>query len=358
MGEFSRSHLLTVTWWVCVVFVVLVVLTAALLVVLRLSLDAIEERRQRRATAVRDLLFTHLMGEPDEAEEARRNLKSWRGRRWDFAEQQAFLLLPKLRGDIRAALVELLRERGALHHALAQLGSWSAVHRCRGAFGVGVLGGEEHVESLVPLLQDATFLVRRVTVRALGNLGSGAAVAPLLRTTGDEQRLSRDLVYALHRIGSEAAPDLRAELEAALAGDSEGRHPDIAARALGLVEDLGAVPLLLRVVPSALDAPTRLAAAEALGRIGSPEAIPVLAQALFDDTPSVRQEATRALGVMGSPLASEPLLDLVETNDPIVSREAADALRALGTHGLTLLRGSTSPYSVEAVALADLEGAR
>ena len=145
-------------------------------------------------------------------------------------------------GETRTLLVDLVTERGAVGRARTLLNSWSAVRRCRGAYRLGALHRNDAVPQLVPLLQDRTFLVRRVALRALGAIGDPAAVVPILRTSGGDDRLTRDVVSALERIGQAGAPAMRAELSKGMARSSgSGRQAELATVGLGLVGDVGSV---------------------------------------------------------------------------------------------------------------------
>lgn len=346
--------LLSVSWVLLFVFVAMIVVMAVLLLVVRASRDGFERRADERSDAIRGLLFDALMGDEPESEVASAELRSRSGNAWTRLEDQAFGLLPKIKGDSRATLVSLLLDQGAAERAIKLTHAWSAVRRCRGAFDLGALGQREHVGRLIEMLEDRHFLVRRVSVRALGNLRDPSAVIPLLRVSGEDPRLTRDLVFALDRIGPSAAGPLREEVRLALDPDSRaGEHADLAIVVLGHIGDVAAVPLL----SAALDDQRLIfatSAAEALGRIGSPESIPALVKALVAERAPVRRSAAQALGAVGSPLAIDSLLDVVEENDPEVSRQAAESLVRLEHAGLHVLRESTSPYAVEALAFASL----
>ncbi|WP_310962652.1 HEAT repeat domain-containing protein [Nocardioides terrisoli] len=333
-------------------------LVFVVLLALRLGVMTIDRRTDRRRAADREVIFDLLMGEPEEAEAARADLLGRGGRAWDHTEDLVYEMLPKLKGDSRGRLVEVLAIRGAVRRARRLSHSVSAVRRCRGAFALGVLGDVESQSRLVELLGDRHFLVRRTAVRALGNLGDPGGAAPLLELIGDEPRLSRDLTYALHRIGPGAGPLLRAEVASGLEHPEDRHlHADLAATVLGLLGDVAAGSVLTRGVSSPRLG-FGLACAEALGRIGSPDAIPSLTATLDDPRPPIRVAAAQALGLLGSDAAVARLLEVVEEDDPGVSRQAADALRALGPAGVEVLRGSLSSYAVEAVALADLKASR
>ncbi|MDQ6686659.1 MAG: HEAT repeat domain-containing protein [Actinomycetota bacterium] len=353
-----NSGLVEASWVLLFGFGGLGLVTFVLLVLARVSRDAWERRRGRRRDEVRTLLFGALMGEPEEAHRAATELSGRTGRAWTAVADQGFEMLPKIKGESRAVLVEMLLAKGAARRARSLCGSFSAVRRCRGAYALGSLGQRESVAELVPLLSDRHFLVRRVTVRALGNIRAASAVGPLLNAIGEDARLSRDLVFALDRIGPAGAAGLRAELQRGLDRSAGGgRHADLAVVVLGHIGDVSSVPMLAQAM-QARRLSLAVAAAEALGRIGSPDSIPFLVEALVAERPEVRSAAARALGGVGSPMAADSLLDAVDERDPVVSREAAEALVRLHEPGLQVLRTSDSPYAVEALAMAALRGTR
>lgn len=79
------------------------------------------------------------------------------------------------------------------------------------------------------------------------------------------------------------------------------------------------------------EARTRRRAALALGRVGLPEAIPGLQQALGSDSEfEVRQMAAFALGLIGDPSARPALLNALKDSEPIVQGRAAEALGTIG----------------------------
>ena len=87
-------------------------LTAVLMVVglfaVRLGREVHERRREARHREVRTVILTALMGEPDEAGLARTELRSRTGPAWAQVEDQAFAMIPKVKGDSHDALVSLL----------------------------------------------------------------------------------------------------------------------------------------------------------------------------------------------------------------------------------------------------------
>src|SRR3546814_12375664 len=84
-----------------------------------------------------------------------------RGGVWRRAEQQMFSLLPKVSGDARERLVEIVREAGAADQARRMLHARSLVVRCRGAHRLGALGEAADVPALAARPADRSFRVRR-----------------------------------------------------------------------------------------------------------------------------------------------------------------------------------------------------
>ena len=86
---------------------------------------------------------------------------------------------------------------------------------------------------------------------------------------------------------------------------------------------------LLRLIADQ-EARTRRRAALAAGRVGLPEAIPALQQALGDSEVEVRQMAAFALGLIGDPAARPALLTALKDSDPTVQGRSAEALGTIG----------------------------
>ncbi|WP_067437200.1 HEAT repeat domain-containing protein [Nocardioides jensenii] len=334
----------------------LAVAMIVLLVLVRVTSGWREARHAREHAVTRDTLLTFVLGEDDEVDLARSRLAAMAGGEWSRTEQQIFRLLPKVAGETRARLVELVRDRGAAQRARRLVRSPSAVVRCRGAHRLGALREPADVPVLVDLLHDRRFLVRRVALRGLGSIADPGAVPAVLATCGDPA-LTRDVVSALQRMGVRAAPALRTELESALAtGDAEDRTAEIAIIALGLIGDAGAVGLLLRALETGSE-PVRAEAATALGLVGAPQAIPALLDRLGSGHDRVRRAAARALGEIGDAGAVPGLSQALETSPRLTSRALASALLRLGAPGREVLHRHRSPYAREALAVDELRAA-
>jgi putative heme-binding domain-containing protein len=130
---------------------------------------------------------------------------------------------------------------------------------------------------LAALLDDERPAVRDQVVGRLARLGAAAvpALEAVLRLPTRLVRARQNAVWALCRI---QAPAARASLRLALADKAAGVR-SAAVHALGLERDAEAVTGLCALVRGD-EAPIRRKAAEALGRIGRPEAVPALLDGL------------------------------------------------------------------------------
>ena len=142
------------------------------------------------------------------------------------------------------------------------------------------------------------------------------AVDALVRTAkeDDEEAVRGAAIDALDAIGGEAIERLVAEMAGV---DADGADW---VRAEAFVETLSA------------DRPElRMAAANALRRLGDSGALPALVETLDDPNPRVRSRVARACGAIGDERATDALG--ARLDDPVgqVRREAADALAAIGT---------------------------
>jgi putative heme-binding domain-containing protein len=225
-------------------------------------------------------------------------------------------------------------------------------------------------DDLAALLDDARPRVRDQAVEQLGKRGA-AAVPVLARVLRPEDKRSvearRNAVWALCRIRT---PDARAVLRTALSdGNADVRQAS--AHAVGVEKDAEARRALMKMAVE--DEPRlRLKAAEGLGRIGKPEAIPALLEslrrggdrflehalvyalihindpkatqpALADPNPRVRQAALVALDQMkAGQLTREQVVPLLDTDDPELQQAALEVMgRRPGWSGEVtgLLRG-------------------
>jgi hypothetical protein len=181
----------------------------------------------------------------------------------------------------------------------------------------------------VPLLEDMIgderwFVVRNM-VGILGEIRSADAVDHFARTIrhGDV-RVRRETIIALSKFGGEEA------VQQLLVGlvDAEATLRSAAALGLGLTKAHTAVAPLIKRLGAETDQEAAVEIVRALGRIGDPRAVQVLAErasggSLFSRTPlPIRLEAIRALGDIGGEAARAVLHRLMRDRNPEV-REAA-----------------------------------
>jgi HEAT repeat protein len=326
-----------------------------LLVLARVLKDRAERRRQHVRSSVWRVVLALGSGEGKEIDEAYATLLDATPDQRKAVESDAFALLPKLRGDARQRLSEVLLAWGGLDRARHSTTSRSVVRRCRGYYRLGALAEPGRRDQILRGLGDRDFIARRTAMLALGSFRDPEVVARMLDATVVEPRLRGDFLASVDRIGLVAAPVLREHLAVALEGLDEGgaRRGQLAAEALGLVgaiESVDALEEALAVAPDEF----RIACINALGSLGSPGSIIVLGDSLDHASPDVRRAAARGLGLIGAGHAVELLATALEDGNVEVARAAANALHRCGRPGRWVLRGSPAPVAREVLALTGL----
>jgi HEAT repeat protein len=171
--------------------------------------------------------------------------------------------------------------------------------------------GEPGLPLLLTRLKDRDDEIRLLTVKALKNLGKGSAKAmPTLNemlTNDGSASVRLAAVEIMTALGTEVAPEL---LKLVREGKDEGpRTTALCALAAMPAQRQALLPLALAAAKEK-SAAVRLAAVEALCRLGSDEARLALTDALDDDAPAVRRRALDALvdlGVEGIPALTQAL---------------------------------------------------
>jgi putative heme-binding domain-containing protein len=152
-------------------------------------------------------------------------------------------------------------------------------------------------DRLAKRLGDERPAVQQRAIAALAKRGQPAVSALAKRVKQGSEQTRLNAVWALTRIQSDAA---RRAVRGALANSSPGVQ-QAAAHSAGLLRDAGAVDGLIRILKTAVP-PVRRAAAEALGRIGSPRAAaPLLALADEPMDRALEHSVTFALMEIGQP---------------------------------------------------------
>ena len=231
----------------------------------------------------------------------------------EIEKQRTRLTSPEVE-ERRDALMKL----GGLHRAEASRAALSAltdlfpVIRATAAFAVSSLPAEESAAALIPLLNDKDEFVRQQVAYALGGMKNRAAVAGLI------ERLKIDKIDSVR---------------------------GAAAVALGQIRDQTAVIALAEVLSLRGSSPSKKrktkenefvvrAAAHSLGEIGSAAGVPVLIEALANESVAadVRREAALSLGLIGDSSAIPVLRAAVVASDPYLSQIASEALHRIEAH--------------------------
>jgi HEAT repeat protein len=188
---------------------------------------------------------------------------------------------------------------------------------------IGRVRSPEGRRVLVELMQDAR--VRGVAAAALGEMGDSVAAPLLVRSLGDRSpSVRRASAVALGRLRDPRAvrPLVRVMSDP---------HPSVRFAAAGALAGIGptAAGALFEALRQA-DPLVRALAAEVLGRIGGPEAVPHLLVVAGDVDWGVRAAAARALGLTGArPILPELNAWLGREPDRFVAAQLQGAIRRI-----------------------------
>jgi HEAT repeat protein len=167
---------------------------------------------------------------------------------------------------------------------------------------LGDIGNPNAVDTLIQILEDSSdeYTVRNAAARALGRIGDPKAIEPLIRTLENESENTTDWSIARDTIaevlGEFQDPRVTDALVKALGTDYFTAQA--AAKSLKKLRDRRAVEPLVRILegdPSDYRNHQRQFAAEILGVLGDPRAIPALAKALRDKNRSISKAARESL---------------------------------------------------------------
>lgn len=155
------------------------------------------------------------------------------------------------------------------------------------------------VPSLTRLLQDPQTTID--AARALAQMGPQSIPTLLQAATNSHRDVRSSAIGALSILGPKAGPAV-SELLKAL-GDQDYYVRSSAAWTLGCLGPEYRAAIFARLTRAMTDTHpnVRAKAAEALGKLGDPDARPILTEALNDPAPSVRIYATNSLKSLSSP---------------------------------------------------------
>lgn len=257
-----------------------------------------------------------------------------------------------------AAVLLAAEDRRDLQPLLVSRGSQSASTRARLALSIGRVGLPGGVPALLGALADPAPEVRALAAFGLGrieyDLGSGEAAGlrqraadALAARLGDEEPLvAAQAAWALGVLGEPGA--LEPLLEALTGG---GNRPGVIQQALGAwwrLPGAGLAPVVDHLGSD--DVEVRLAAVNALRRLGDPSALPRLVPMLDDPDATVRAAAARGLRDTPATVAAVHVPRLLDDAD---GRVVAEAL--LWIAGAWAEADSADAATVGAVLRASLE---
>ena len=265
---------------------------------------------------------------------------------------------PRLTLRQRHVLAAAAQATGLLGAVRSQLRSADSVTRGHAAALVALLATDGPERELEPLLEDDDLDVRLATARAIGELDSRAGARVLIRA------LERGSIEPDRLLEQLARPSAARELVLAAHRPESAPIRSLLAEALGLTRSLHGLATLASLVRVGSDE-ERLRACRALGRIGRPEVVPLLLEALADDSWAVRAQAARGLTGLAEASAVAELARALGDRAWWVRANAAEALRAAGPQGVAALehaaRGTdrfAAERAREALALAAADGQR
>ncbi len=194
------------------------------------------------------------------------------------------------------------------------------------ALGEEAARSDADLQFMLERLRNGNGAERVSAAWALGQSGRSDAVPELLRAAREESDTGVR-INAIASLGTLGGP----EIEQDLLGFLDDADPEIQAAGLrGLADEkfAGAAARVGQVLVENVE--LRGAAADVLGIMGSPEAVPFLQQAADDAEEDIRARVAFALGKLGDPQAVPTLIGLLEDPQWSVRANAAQALGMLG----------------------------
>lgn len=326
---------------------VLVVALVLLKVVHRHRMRAHNERQQRYLGVLsRHISFTNCTDPITES----------------MAEDPAFLdalidMRNAITGDEVSTLHRIVNRHGVIERQVRHLDSSLLLgRRLRAAVALAELGDETAADVLMRHLDDREPEIRIQCARGLGRIQWTPAIDQIVwRFSGEIPWVRARFSDTLVGYGAKATWPLLAYIRINHPFETAG--PALALRTLAQIDDVQAVGPLLEILAMAEDLEIQLATVEALGDLGSPEAVPALNRFLDSELSDLRAKSASALGGLGDSEAIPRLTHSMRDPNWSVRRAAAAGVAKLpgGVDALYRMLGDDDPFAVDsaAEALAD-----
>lgn len=196
--------------------------------------------------------------------------------------------------------------------------------RSRAAWALPCTGGKDAVPALMAALKDSSLEVRKEAAKSLGELNDGRAVKALLEFINTPEDTFR---YEVNRALESLAYHATTQMVSKYRTASLPVRLYIVSLYHG-IQDLEAVPMLMEALEDD-SSKIRAKAAEALGWLRAEGAAEALLKALKDSESCVRAEATEALGNIRDKRAINALMAVLDDKDEDVRSRAVSSLAAL-----------------------------
>lgn len=336
---------------VLVIFSVNAVLLASLVVLKVVHRRRMRDHNERRQTYLRLLSrYVSLDGCDDPITEA-------------MAEDQAFLdalidMRNAITGDEVAVIRRIVNHHGIIERQIKRLRSrFPLGRRLRASVALAELGDETSADTLMQHLDDREPEIRIQSARGLGRIRWTPAIDEIVSRFSDETPWVRTRFSdTLIGYGTKATWPLVAYIRINHRFDSTG--PALAIRTLAQIQDDQAVGPLLEILAETSDLEIQIAAIDALGEMGSPQARSTIEHFLDSEHWEMRAKSAQALGGLGDPSAIGRLTSSMRDENWWVRRSSASAIARL-PGGVETLRRSVDdpdPFAADsaAEALADV----
>lgn len=249
----------------------------------------------------------------------------------EIAEDAAFLdalidVRNALAGPELATLKQIVKRHGVIAHQVSHLQSpFPLGRRLRAAVALAELGDETSAPVLMRHLEDREPEIRIQAARGLGRIRWTPAIDRIVwRFSVETPWVRVRFSDTLTAFGSRATWPLLAYVRINHRHETEG--PKLALRTLAQIEDRDAVRPILQILEESKNVEIQIAAIEALGELGSPEAVWALSDMFVAPRWELRAKAATALGRIGDTTATPLLFSGLHDPEWWVRRNSAAAI--------------------------------